>query len=547
MSETSVKAGRKEWIALAVLALPCLVYAMDLTVLNVALPSLSADLKPSSTQLLWIVDIYGFLAAGTLIIMGTLGDRIGRRRVLLLGGAAFAIASILAACSRNAAMLIAARALLGIAGATLAPSTLSLIRNMFLDAKQRTVAIGVWTTSFSVGAVIGPLLGGAVLQHFGWSAVFLLALPVMLCLLILGPLLLPEYRTATATRLDVTSALLSLAAVLTAIYGMKGIARGGLAWAPAAFVLVGLSLGVIFVRRQRTLEDPLIDLELFRVPAFGLSLGTFTLTTLVVFGFYVFTAQYLQLVLGLSPLSAGLWMLFGSCSVVLGSMLAPSIVRRVHPAYVMGAGIGLTALGFAVYTQLASFRLGAVAVGSTLVYLGMGPVYTLGTDLIIGSAPPARAGAAAALSETSAELGGALGIAIIGSIGSVAYRASMAHALLSRVPSAARQAAQETIGGALAAAAQLPAAAQAQLLAAARAAFVHSMEQCAAVCGLIAAGTAIASMLVLRRVGVASDQPSAAHEEDARASCTGDDGVKLSQHAGLARSASTLAYSASAE
>ena len=499
MSELSVKAGRKEWIALAVIALPCLVYAMDLTVLNVALPSLSAELKPTSTQLLWIVDIYGFLAAGMLIIMGTLGDRIGRRRVLLLGGAGFAIASVLAACSRSAGMLIAARALLGVAGATLAPSTLSLIRNMFLDSKERTLAIGVWTTSFSVGAVIGPLLGGAILQRFGWSAVFLLALPAMLGLLILGPLLLPEYRTATSSRLDVTSALLSLAAVLTVIYGMKGIARDGMGWEQVSCVVLGIALGVLFVRRQRTLADPLIDLELFRAPAFRVALGTFTLTTLVVFGFYVFTAQYLQLVLGLSPLGAGAWMLFGSCSVVLGSMLAPSIVRRVHPAYVMGGGVGLTALGFVVYTQLAHWQLAAVAVGSTLVYLGMGPVYTLGTDLVVGAAPLSRAGAAAALSETSAEFGGALGIAIIGSIGTFAYRASMAHALLSGVPGAARQAAQETIGGAVAAAATLPSGAQDQLLSAARAAFVHSMEQCAAVCAVVAAGTAITAMLVLRR------------------------------------------------
>ncbi len=513
-SESSVKAGRKEWIALAVIALPCLVYAMDLTVLNVALPSLSADLKPTSTQLLWIVDIYGFLAAGMLIIMGTLGDRMGRRRVLLFGGAAFAIASILAACSRSAGMLIAARALLGVAGATLAPSTLSLIRNMFLDEKQRTVAIGIWTTSFSVGAVIGPLLGGAVLQRFGWSAVFLAAVPVMLGLLVLGPLLLPEYRTATSSRLDVASALLSLASVLAVIYGMKGIARDGFGWEQVSFVLGGSALGVVFVRRQRTLADPLIDLELFREPAFRMALGAFTLTTLVVFGFYVFTAQYLQLVLGLSPLAAGSWMLFGSCSVVLGSMLAPSIVRRVHPAYVMGAGIGLTALGFVVYTQLAEWRLVAVALGSTLVYLGMGPVYTLGTELVVGSAPLARAGAAAALSETSAEFGGALGIAFIGSIGTVAYRASMAHALLSGVPRAAQQAAQETIGGAVAAAASLPDAARDQLLTAARAAFVHSMEQCAAVCALIAAGTAVLSMLVLRRVRTSPDGPS--HEAAVR-------------------------------
>jgi len=272
---TGARAGRREWIGLAVLALACLLYSMDLTVLNLALPAISTDLEPSSAQLLWIVDVYGFVLAGSLITMGTLGDRIGRRRLLLIGAVAFAAASVLAAMSTSAEMLIASRALLGLAGATLAPSTLSLIRNMFLDPGQRTVAIGVWITSFSAGAVIGPPLGGLLLEFFWWGSVFLLALPVMALILVLGPVLLPEFKDPDAGRLDLVSAALSLAAVLAVIYGLKQVAQDGLEWSPALSIAAGLGLGALFVRRQQRLADPLIDLRLFRVPAFSASLAAY--------------------------------------------------------------------------------------------------------------------------------------------------------------------------------------------------------------------------------------------------------------------------------
>jgi MFS transporter, DHA2 family, multidrug resistance protein len=267
------KAGRREWIGLAVLALPCLLYSMDLTVLYLAVPALSADLEPSSAQLLWITDIYGFLLAGLLITMGTLGDRIGRRRLLLIGAAAFGAASVLAAFSTSAEMLIAARALLGVAGATLAPSTLSLIRNMFLDARQRTLAVGVWIASFSVGAAIGPLIGGGLLEFFWWGSVFLVAVPVMALLLALGPVLLPEFRDPAAGRLDLISAMLSLVAVLAAIYGLKKIAQDGLGWTAALALAAGIAFGIAFLRRQRALTYPLIDVRLFRAPAFSVSVA----------------------------------------------------------------------------------------------------------------------------------------------------------------------------------------------------------------------------------------------------------------------------------
>ncbi len=478
-----------------------MLYSMDLTVLNLAVPHLSADLKPSSAELLWIIDIYGFLVAGSLITMGTLGDRIGRRRLLLIGATAFGIASVIAAFSNSAEMLIATRALLGVAGATLAPSTLSLIRNMFLDPNQRTFAIGVWVTSYSIGGAIGPLLGGILLEYFHWGSVFLLGVPVMLLLLVLGPVLLPEYRDPKAGRLDLLSAALSLAAVLSVIYGLKRIAEDGLGWLSVLSIVIGLGLGLLFLRRQRRLADPLIDLRLFRAPAFSASLATYTLGTFVAFGAYIFIAQYLQLVLGLSPLHAGLWTVPSMTAFIAGSMLVPVIVRRVPPAHLMGAGLVLAAIGFAMLTKVEGpSGLTTIVIGSVVYSLGISPVVILATDLIVGTAPVERAGAAAAISETSSEFGGALGIAILGSIGTAVYRSVMADEVLTGVAPEAAEAARGTLGGALAEAQRLPNQVGAELLGTARDAFAQAFELVAAVCAVVAVITAILAVAVLRRV-----------------------------------------------
>ena len=505
------RAGSREWLGLAVIALPCLLYAVDLTVLDLALPRISEDLRPSSAELLWIVDIYGFFVAGLLITLGSLGDRIGRRRLLLLGAGAFGVASILAAFSTSTWMLIGARAILGIAGATLAPSTLSLIRNMFLDPRQRALAIGVWISSYSVGSSVGPVLGGMVLQRFWWGSVFLLAVPVMGLLLVVGPRLLPEYRDPAPRRLDLPSALLSLVAVLSAIYGIKLYAQDGVGWRPIVSVVAALALGTVFARRQSTLADPLIDLRLFRVPAFSASLATYLLGTLVAFGSYVLIGQYLQLVLDLSPLSAALWLLPWSGGFIVGSMAAPALGRHVRPAFVMCVGLVAAAIGMAVMSRVAETGTVGILIGSIIFSLGLAPAITIGTNLVVGAAPPERAGAAAAISETSSELGGALGIAILGSIGTAIYRSDIARAALDDVPYEARHAAQDTLGGAATAARQLPETLGAHLLEAARVAFTHALHVTVVICAIILGLAAIIAVVMLRRIrpdGIVEVEPS---------------------------------------
>lgn len=494
------RATTGDWVGLSVLALACLMYVMDLTVLHLALPQISEQLAPSSAQLLWIIDVYGFMVAGALVTMGTLGDRIGRRKLLMIGAAAFGLTSILAAFSTTPEMLIVSRALLGLAGATLAPSTLSLIFHMFADPRQRSVAIGVWIGAFSAGSAIGPVLGGLVLEHFWWGAVFLLALPVMVALLILAPILLPEYKDPNAGRLDLRSVGMSIAAVLAVIFGLKEIAQDGVSWLPITLILAGLAVGWLWVRRQQRLADPMIDVGLFRISSFRTALAVNFLAVFISVGYFLFLAQYLQLILGLSPLQSGLWSLPSAAGFILGSQLGPRIVRRVQPALVIAVGLGLTAVGLGLLTQIGvSDGLWVIVTSSVIISVGLGPVFGLTTELIVGTAPPEKAGAASGISETAAELGGALGIAILGSVGVAIYRSQLAADLPAGLPTQAADAAKDTLGGAVVVSSTLPPAEGAAVFDAAANAFVTGLQVVSAVATVIAVVIAVVSWFALRQ------------------------------------------------
>jgi DHA2 family multidrug resistance protein-like MFS transporter len=435
--------------------------------------------------------------------MGTLGDRIGRRRLLMIGAAAFGASSVLAAFSTSASMLVLARALLGVAAATLAPSTLSLIRNMFLDAKQRTFAIGIWVASFSAGGAIGPLIGGLLLEHFWWGSVFLINVPLMILLLALGPKLLPEYRDANARGLDIVSAALSLFTVLAIIYGMKRIAEGTPILLPALTIVAGLGLGALFIGRQARLADPLIDLSLFRSGSFSAALAVNILGFFVAFGAFFFIAQYLQLVLGLSPLIAGLCTAPSGLAFIVGSQLAPFLAARTRPAHVIAGGFALAAIGFAVLMQIdGRDALAVVVTGYVILSLGLAPVFTLATDLMIGTAPPERAGSVSGLSETSSELGGALGIAVLGSFVTYIYRGQMV-SLPPGVPHDLAEIARDTLGGAAKIARDLPTQTGTALLDTARDAFSEGVVIAVAVSAVLATAAAIVTVTLLRNAGPA--------------------------------------------
>ncbi len=504
MNESSLtrQAGRREWLGLVVLTLPCLLISMDLSVLHLAVPALSASLHPTGTELLWIVDIYGFGLAGCLITMGNLGDRLGRRRVLVTGAAAFGVTSTIAAFSVSPEMLIAARALMGVSAATLMPSTLGLLRHMFADPRQRTVAIGVWGTSLSLGGALGPVVGGALLEAFWWGSVLLIAVPVMTLLLVLAPRLLPEVRDPHAGPVDLPSSGLSILAVLAAVYALKRLAAdGGDAQVLVAALLAGAAL-ISFVRRQGSLARPLVDLALFRRPAFCASLGANALGFGVLFGIDLFLVQYLQLVHGLDPLTAGLWTLPGFAAFIAVGMLAPQLVRRVRPGELISGGLLLAALGLLTLGQItATGGLTVFVVGSVVLSLGLGPVFTLATDTTISAAPTERAGAASSLSETSTELGGALGIAVIGSLGTAVYRAHLDHAAVTGLPPHAAATARGSLGGAAAVAQQLPGHGTALIDAAQHALIAGLHAATVAGAGLVLAA-AILTAVLLRRPAV---------------------------------------------
>ncbi|MEU0741971.1 MFS transporter [Streptomyces sp. NPDC006134] len=480
------------WLALAVLVLAVLLVAVDATVLGLATPYISEDLRPSGTQLLWIGDVYSFVIAGLLVSMGSLGDRIGRKRILLLGATAFGAVSVLNAYATTPELMILARALLGVAGATLMPATLALIRNLFHDPRERSLAVGIWGATASAGTAVGPIAGGFLLEHFWWGSVFLINLPVMAVLVLVGVKMLPESRNPDPGPWDLPSVLLSLAGVVGVVYAVKETAAHGFAWATLAAGLLGAAALYGFVRRQFTLPAPLLDMRLFRNRGFSGAVLADLLTILGLSGLVFFLSQYLQLVQGRRPFEAGLAELPAAVGAVAAGLIAGRAARRFSVRAVVSGGLAAVGTALAALTVIGQ-STGYPLLGAALLVVGVGAgfSFTVTADVILSSVPKEQAGAASAVSETAYELGAALGIALLGSIVTGVYRDFTG-------PAGTPAAAHESLGGAVEAAARLPAPTASAMLDAARQSFVDGLALAAGAGAVVLLAASVAAWFLLR-------------------------------------------------
>lgn len=494
-------AGRKEWFALSVLCLPLLIVSMDVSVLFFAAPSIAADLHPTATQQLWIFDIYGFVLAGLLLTMGALGDRIGRRRLLLIGTVGFALSSLLAATAQTASVLIMARGIMGIAGSTLMPSTLSLVRAMFQDPAQRTQAMGIWGAVMAGGVSVGPIICGFLLDRFSWGAVFLINIPAMALLMIIAPVLLPEYRSPVRTRIDWIGSLLALAVILPVTYGIKTIAEDGWSLSPVILILTGLIIGVVFVRRQLRIDNPLIDIRALLERRTGGSIVVNFIGMFATMANSVVLTQFLQSVLGYSAFVAALLSVAPAAVVGAAAPMAAKLSTTMGRPRVMTGALLLSAIGFAVLTQVrldGIFPIALTLVGASLVAAGLVSVMTLVTDYVVGVAPADRAGAVSGLIETSSELGGAFGIALLGSVLAAVYRHTVAPQLPTGLPPEAAALAKETIAGAAVVSQNLPPQPAAEVMTVAKDSFMTAMHMTSLTACFIVLLAAVFTAVMLR-------------------------------------------------
>lgn len=446
------RATKTQWIGLVLLVLPMLMVASDLTVLFLALPTITAELEPSASQALWITHIYGFVIASILVTVGRLGDRIGPKKLLLIGATLFGIFSTVAAFSANPEMLIAARALMGVGGATLMPSLFSLLRTMFADENQRRLAISVMMGAFTVGAAIGPVMGGALLELVSWGAVFLINVPFMMLLVVCGPWLLPERLVRNSARLDLPGVVLSAAGILALVYGLQELAAGaetgeGFDWSSLAVSAAGALLLTVFVRRQLRVTNPLFDVGLLKTARIGAPIGAFLLVSISTLGMFFLITQYLQLVIGLTPLMAGVATLPQAAASLMGAMLAPALAKHMRPAVVVTFGVGLIVVGAALLGLTIGPNTSPMLVLGFLAVLGLGQGSTaaLLTDMIISNAPEEKTGSVSAANEVGGELGHAVGIAAGGAVGTVIYRTALEPTIPAEVPEDAADAALSSL------------------------------------------------------------------------------------------------------
>ena len=495
-AEEQVERDPRRWWALVALSLAVLLVAVDNTILALAIPSLSESLSPTPTELLWIGDIYSFVLAGLLVTMGNVGDRVGRKKLLMIGLVGFAVVSVIAAFAPTAEALIASRALLGVAGATLMPSTLSLIRNTFLDARERTRAIAVWSAVAAAGGGLGPLIGGVLLEHFWWGSVFLVNVPIVLVIIGIGSWALRESKNPNPGPIDIPSVILSMVAVLGTIAGIKDIAIHGFSDPyPFAYLTIGLIAGYLFVRRQLHLESPLIDMALFKVPAFSGAVGADLVSVFGLMGVYFFLAQQFQLVQGESPLQSGFQLLPAEVAALVGAFVAARVIRNLGRRAAVVGGIALGAIGLLGLGVIHLEGNLLVILAMVCVGLGFGCSLTATADAILAAAPPERAGAAGAVSETAYELGAALGIAILGSILGAWYR----HVIVipPGLPADASAAVEESLSTTVEAVRSAPAAVVEPMLEASKIAFTDALSVTCLVAGVICAIAAYIALRVL--------------------------------------------------
>ena len=471
--------ARTRWLALAVLCVTVLIANLDNTVLNVALPTLVRDLNATSSDLQWIVDAYIIVFAGLLLAAGSLADRIGRKRTFLAGLAVFAAGSAWAAFSGDVDTLIAARASMGVGGALMIPSTLSIISNMFANPAERQRAIAVWAGTSGVGVALGPIIGGLLLARFWWGSVFLINVPIAAAGLLAAVWLVPDSKSASAKAPDLAGAILSVAGIGMILWSIiEAPARG---WSSPLVVAAGaggLAVLAVFAAWERITTHPMLNLAFFRQRSFSAAIPAVAAVTFGLYGALFVLTQFMQFLLGYTPLQAGIRVLPAAAAVVVIAPASALLVRTIGTKLTMAAGLALIAAGlWQISGATVTTTFAGTVVGMVLLGAGAGLAIPTATGSVIGSVPESDSGVASATNTTAIQLGGALGVAVVGSLLATRYQDTMTAALAGQhLPHTAMTAIHSSLGGALAVAARAGGAAGQLLALLARTAFVNGMD-----------------------------------------------------------------------